>query len=74
MGIDYSYLIKWDMSKVTGNNWLTGIVWNVSTIDPTLDIYKGEVNVGDNGFAGVRAFPFPEANTLLLLGLIMRCR
>ncbi len=23
-------LIKWDYTKVTGNNWLTGIVWNVS--------------------------------------------
>jgi hypothetical protein len=23
-------LIKWDFTKVTGNNWLTGIVWNVS--------------------------------------------
>ncbi len=34
MGIDYLYLIKWDMSKVTGNDWNTGIVWNISVIDP----------------------------------------
>jgi len=23
-------VIKWDMAKVTNNNWLTGVVWNVS--------------------------------------------
>jgi outer membrane protein assembly factor BamB len=66
LGIDYSFLIKWDMSKVTGNNWQTGIVWNVSTIDPTLNIYEGEVNVGDNGFFGVRAWPFVEANVVVV--------
>jgi outer membrane protein assembly factor BamB len=66
MGVSYSNLIKWNMTKVTGNNWLTGIEWNVSTIDPTLDIYKGEVNVGDNGFYGIRAFPFPAANVIVL--------
>jgi hypothetical protein len=27
-------LIKWDYSKVTGNNWTTGIVWNVSLKQP----------------------------------------
>ncbi len=26
----YLGLIKWDGDKVTGNNWLTGLVWNVS--------------------------------------------
>ncbi len=66
MGIDYSFLIKWDMSKVTGNDWKTGIVWNVSTIDTKLDITKGEVNVGDNGFFGVRAWPFVEANVVVV--------
>jgi len=65
MGIDYSYLIKWDMTKVFGD-WSTGIVWNVSTIDPTYDIYKGQVNIGDNGFFGVRAFPYPEANVVVV--------
>jgi len=66
MGIDYCYLIKWDMSKVVGGDWSTGIVWNVSTIDTSLDIYEGEVNVGDNGFFGVRAYPYPEANTVVV--------
>ena len=66
LGYDYTYLIKWDMSKVINNDWKTGIVWNVSTIDPTLDIYKGEVNVGDNGFYGVRAFPFVGANVIIV--------
>jgi hypothetical protein len=66
MGVSYSYLIRWNYTKVTGNNWLTGVEWNVSTIDPTLNIYKGEVNVGDNGFYGIRAFPFPEANVIVL--------
>ena len=66
MGIDYSYLIKWNMTKVVGNEWKTGIVWNVSTIDPTLDIYKGQVNAGDNGFYGVRAFPYPAANIIVV--------
>jgi outer membrane protein assembly factor BamB len=31
---DYSYLIKWDLDKVTGNDWMTGVVWNVSTVQP----------------------------------------
>jgi outer membrane protein assembly factor BamB len=66
MGIDYCNLIKWDMSKVSGNEWSTGIVWNVSVIDTDLDMFKGEVNIGDNGFYGVRAFPFPEANTIVV--------
>jgi outer membrane protein assembly factor BamB len=66
MGVSYSYLIRWNQTKVTGNNWLTGVEWNVSTIDPALNIYKGEVNVGDNGFYGIRAFPFPEANVIVL--------
>ena len=34
MGYAYANVIKWDYSKVTGNNWRTGIVWNVSTIQP----------------------------------------
>jgi outer membrane protein assembly factor BamB len=28
------YLIKWDYYKVTGNNWKTGVVWNVSLRQP----------------------------------------
>ena len=66
MGVSYSNLIKWNLTKVTGNNWVTGIEWNVSTIDTSLDIFKGEVNVGDNGFYGIRAFPFPAANIIVL--------
>jgi outer membrane protein assembly factor BamB len=31
---DYAELIKWDLSKVTGNDWMTGVVWNVSTVQP----------------------------------------
>jgi hypothetical protein len=27
-------LIKWDYEQVTGNNWMTGIVWNVSMKQP----------------------------------------
>jgi hypothetical protein len=27
-------LIRWDYTKVTGNNWTTGIVWNVSLKQP----------------------------------------
>ena len=66
MGVSYSYLIRWNYTKVTGNNWLTGVEWNVSTIDPKLNIYNGEVNVGDNGFYGIRAFPYPDANVIVL--------
>jgi len=25
----FNFLIKWNMSKVTGNSWLTGVVWNI---------------------------------------------
>ena len=25
-----NYLVKWNLTKVTGNNWLTGVVWNVT--------------------------------------------
>lgn len=66
MGVSYSNLIRWNMTKMTANNWLTGVEWNVSTIDQTLNIYEGEVNVGDNGFYGIRAFPFPDANVIVL--------
>ena len=30
----YNFLIKWNMSKVTGNNWLTGVEWNVTLKQP----------------------------------------
>jgi hypothetical protein len=30
LGYAVHNLIKWDYAKVTGNNWMTGIVWNVS--------------------------------------------
>ena len=66
MGVSYSYLLRWNYTKVTGNNWLTGVEWNVSTIDTKLNVYNGELNVGDNGFYGIRAFPYPDANVIVL--------
>jgi outer membrane protein assembly factor BamB len=57
---DYENLIKWDYSKVIGNDWSTGIVWNVSVTE------DNEVGPGDNGFFGFRAFPFPAANVVIV--------
>ena len=60
MQYDYENLIKWDYSKVTGNDWHTGIVWNISVTE------ANEVGPGDNGFYGFRCWPFPEANVVVV--------
>jgi hypothetical protein len=57
---DYENLIKWDYSKVVGNDWRTGIVWNISVTE------ANEVGPGDNGFFGFRCFPFPAANVVIV--------
>jgi len=61
--LGYSFLIKWNMSRVTGNNWRTGIMWNVSTMtsnSPT------DIDVGDNNFRGPTCVPYPAANVVLV--------
>ena len=60
MQYDYENLIKWDYSKVVGNDWRTGIVWNISITE------ANEVGPGDNGFFGVRCWPFPDANVVIV--------
>jgi len=57
---DYENLVKWDFAKVVGDDWRTGILWNISVSE------NSEVGPGDNGFFGFRAFPFPDANTLIV--------
>jgi len=52
------YLIKWDYSKVKGNNWQTGVVWNVSIRQPD------GVGVGD-GRQVVDCYRFDEANVVI---------
>ena len=56
----YSFLIKWNYSKVTGNNWATGIQWNVSTQVGDL------VDVGDNNFRGPTCVPFALAGVVVV--------
>ena len=61
--LGYSFLIKWNYSMVTGNNWRTGIMWNVSTQtsnSPT------DIDVGDNNFRGPTCVPYPAANIILV--------
>lgn len=53
------YLIKWDYSKVTGNNWLTGIVWNVTLRRPD------GTGVGDGG-RSVSCSAFDNANVVIV--------
>ena len=52
-------LIKWNYSKVTGNNWATGVEWNVSVRQPD------GVGVGD-GRISFRCVPFPEAGIVMM--------
>ena len=56
----YANLIKWNYTKVTNNNWMTGIDWNVSAMQPDL-----QVSIGDNGFRGLNAWVFPDANVIV---------
>jgi outer membrane protein assembly factor BamB len=61
--LGYSYLIKWNWSKVTGNNWRTGIEWNVTTQTSTSPT---DIDVGDNNFRGPVAIPYQEANVVVV--------
>jgi outer membrane protein assembly factor BamB len=56
----YSYLIKWNYSMVKGNNWATGIQWNVSTQLGDL------IDVGDNNFRGPTCVPYWEAGVVVV--------
>ena len=60
MQFNYADLINWNLTKVTGNNWLTGIQWNISVIG------ENEPGPGENGFFGFRAFPFWEAGVVIV--------
>ena len=55
----FENLIKWNYTKVTNNNWLTGIEWNVSIRQPD------GVGVGD-GRTTVRVYPFWEAGVVMV--------
>ena len=55
----FENLIKWNFTKVTSNDWRTGIVWNVSIRQPD------GIGVGD-GRLSVTAYPYYEANTIVV--------
>lgn len=61
MKLEYANLIKWDYTKVVGNDWSTGIVWNVSIMQTDLIS-----SIGDNGFRGVNLWLFPEADVVVV--------
>jgi outer membrane protein assembly factor BamB len=61
--LGYSFLIKWNASQVTSNNWKTGIMWNVTTQTSTSPT---DIDVGDNNFRGPVAIPYQEANVILV--------
>ena len=67
--ITYCNLIKWDFSKMTNtivysnilsNDWMDGVVWNVSVKS------DAQVSVGDNNFRGPNVYPFWEANVVVV--------
>jgi outer membrane protein assembly factor BamB len=69
MKLPYVNLIKWNFTKlestviysnVYSNNWLDGIVWNVSAQTGNL------VDIGDNNFRGPTVFPFVDANVVVV--------
>ena len=55
----FEYLIKWNYTKVTGNNWMTGVVWNVSIIQPN------GATIGD-GRGTVQKIPYDGANVVVV--------
>ena len=67
--ITYANLIKWDYNEmvttvgyrqVRSNDWMDGVVWNVSIMT------NDQESVGDNNFRGPIVFPYWEANVVVV--------
>jgi outer membrane protein assembly factor BamB len=54
------YLIKWDYNKMTGNDWKTGLVWNVTVRRPD------GLGVGDGRTSQFALYAFTQANAVVV--------
>jgi len=61
LGYAGAYLIRWNSSMVTNNDWATGLMWNVSIRQPN------GVSVGD-GKLSLQIWEFTADNVLIISG------